>query len=233
MDPEQFESALLLLGLLCGSLLLHIGVIQLWVMSPLGRLSDAASRVSQGGFTRARGMLKQFLVRNNEFSVIGRGLDMAVQRLQTPPTTSNRLLDDIDSTIATIERVSLSMTGASTTQEERSKEVLGAVAPIGRFIDRLTRQMVEVRNAVVQISLAWSNADQSQSQVLIRGPPCRHHAPQSRDRRGAQLSHRHHGAAASADHPDPDRGARGLKPHPRSGHHPARYGRWRDGQCWL
>ena len=163
---EQFESALLLLGLLCGSLLLHIGVIQLWVMSPLGRLSDAASRVSQGGFTRARGMLKQFLVRNNEFSVIGRGLDMAVQRLQTLLTTSNRLLDDIDSTIATIERVSLSMTGASTTQEERSKEVLGAVAPIGRSIDRLTRQMVEVRNAVVQISLAWSNADQSQSQVL-------------------------------------------------------------------
>jgi methyl-accepting chemotaxis protein len=163
---EQFQNALLLIGLLCSSVLLLAAVVQIWVISPLHRLSDAAVRVSQGSLNRGRGMLKQFLDRNDEFAAISRGLDVALHRLLTLLGTSNRLLDDIDSTIATIERVGSSLAGAASVQEDRSKDVLTAVAPIGRAIDRLTRQMVEVRNAVVQISLAWSTADQSQAQVL-------------------------------------------------------------------
>ena len=184
-SAEQLQNALLLVGLLLGSVLLLAASVQLWVMAPLFRLAQAASRVSGGGLARGRGRLKQFLDRNDEFSSIGRALDRAVQRLQSLLSTSIRLLDDIDSTVATIERVGTSLGSSASTQEERSKDVQVAVAPIGRAIERLTRQMVEVRNAVVQISLAWSNADQAQSQVLsaARRADTLLHNPESADAR--------------------------------------------------
>lgn len=163
---DQLIGSLLLVGLLLGGVLLLALWVQLGVMSPLLRMSGAASRVSQGSLARGRAQLKPFLDRNDELATIGKGLDWAVQRLQSLLHTSNRVLDDIDSTIATIERSASTLATSSGTQEERSKEVQATVVPITRAIERLTRQMVEVRNAVVQISLAWSNADQAQAQVL-------------------------------------------------------------------
>lgn len=182
---EQFQNALILVGLMLGAVLLLAIAVQLWVISPMQRLSDAAVRVSGGAFARGRGMLKQFLERNDEFATVGRALEMAVQRLQSMLTTSQRLLEDIDSTVATIERVGNSLTGTAQTQDDRSKEVAAAVIPVHRAIERLTRQMVEVRNAVVQISLAWSNADQAQSQVLAaaRRADSLLHNPESADAR--------------------------------------------------
>ena len=56
-------------------------------MSPLLRMSGAASRVSQGSLARVGRSLSRF-DRNDELATIGKGLDWAVQRLQSLLHTS-------------------------------------------------------------------------------------------------------------------------------------------------
>lgn len=184
-SKEQFADALLLLGLLCGALLLLAASEQLLVLSPLLRMAEAASRVAPGGLARVRALLKQLLDRHDEISATSRGFDLAVQRLQSLVLAGTRLLESTETSIGTIDRISNSLTTTASNQDERSKEVLSQVVPQTKAVERLTRQMVEVRNAVVQISLAWSTVDQAQTQVAsaLRRADSMMHNPDTTDGR--------------------------------------------------
>ena len=164
-SASQMFDALLLFGLLAGALLLLATAVQFAVLSPLLRIAETSNRVAQGSLSRVRAMLKPFLDRQDEIAVLSKGFDTAVQRLQSLVHVSRRVLEDIEDALTLSDRIANSLASSAATQDDRSKEVLAAVTPMSRAIERLTRQMVEVRNAQVQISLAYSNADQAHAQV--------------------------------------------------------------------